>query len=217
VALDSEQQSPVSGDLAADLDLRRLVDALADPVVAAGTDNRIVYVNAALEHLLGWTRADLIGAPVTTLMPPRYRAEHLNGFSSYLRTGKSKILGRPVRVSSLSKGGHEIDIELTLAAVSLGDGRTVFVASMRDLRERAELERQLTVTRYLRAANAAASELSSRLDIDHVANTVVEHLVSGFDAALARIWLYDPETNTLHLRASSGPVAPMASASVSPN
>ena len=63
---------------------------------------------------------------------------------------------------------------------------------------------QLLVTRYLRASTEAAAKLTSRLDLQQVSDTVVDTLVAGFDAALARIWLYDAADNALYLRASAG-------------
>ncbi|HVL99723.1 MAG TPA: EAL domain-containing protein [Egibacteraceae bacterium] len=41
-------------------------------------------------------------------------------------------------------------------------------------------------------------------DPDLLAQTVVDSLVDDFGAALARIWLYDPDTGLLHLGASAG-------------
>src|SRR5207248_5484434 len=114
------------------------------------------------------------------------------------------LAGHAVRVPALRRDGTEIDVELSLAAFRLADGEDLIVASLRDLSERIELERQIDVTRSLRAATAAAARLTARLDLEHVLRTVTETLVTGFDAALARVWLCDAATGTLHLRASAG-------------
>jgi signal transduction histidine kinase len=73
-----------------------------------------------------------------------------------------------------------------------------------DAGERTALERQLTVTHYLRATTAAAARLTSLLDFDRVLETVTATLVEDFDAALARIWLAEPGSKTLYLRAEAG-------------
>ena len=52
---------------------------------------------------------------------------------------------------------------------------------------------------------SSVTRLTSLLDVDQVAATVVDVLARDFDAALARIWLYEPRDQMLRLRASSGP------------
>jgi PAS domain S-box-containing protein len=186
-----------------ELDYRLVLDAFADAVVAANGENRIVYVNGAAERLLAWSAGELVGRPLTDIIPPRLRSTHLSGFARYLVTREPRLLGRPVRVPALRSDGEEVEVELTLAAFQPAGG-DLFVASLRDLSERVELERQLTVTRQLRAAAEAAARLSSRLDVEHVLQTVVRTQVEEFEAALARVWLYEPDTHTLRLRASAG-------------
>jgi PAS domain S-box-containing protein len=187
-----------------ELDYRQILNSLADAVVTADGAGRITYVNNAAARLLGWPEGELIGRPLVTLIPDRFHPRHEEGFARYLATRVPQLLGRPVRLPTLRRDGGEVEVELTLAALRTGEGQDLFVASLRDLSYRVELERELAITRYLRAANAAAAKLSANLDLNVVLSTVVEALVQDFEAALARIWLYDAATNTLHLRASAG-------------
>ncbi|MEO6808675.1 MAG: PAS domain S-box protein [Isosphaeraceae bacterium] len=186
------------------LDFRLICDNLADAVVAADGAQRILYINPSAEQLLGWSSAELIGQALTTIVPPRLREAHLAGFERYLTTGETKLLGRPTRVPALRRDGSEVEIELTLSAAPNDGSPAVVLALLHDLRQRVELERQLTVTRYLRATTRAAAALGSRLELGPVLETVVATLVADFDATLARVWLFEPETNTLVLRASAG-------------
>jgi PAS domain S-box-containing protein len=190
--------------LVIELDFRLILDRLADAVVMADGAGRIVYANTAAERLLGWQAGSLPGEPLTAIMPARMHAAHQAGLARYLATGVPRLIGRPTRLLALRRDGTEIEIELTLAVLPLDQDGQLFVASMRDLRERVELERQLEVTRLLRAAARVAATLSSRLDLDGVLATVVDALVADFDATLARVWIYEEATHTLHLRASAG-------------
>src|SRR5206468_6093222 len=108
------------------------------------------------------------------------------------------------RLPALHRDGHEVEVELTLAAFRFGEHNDLIIGSLRDLHERVELERQLTVARYLRAATDMAAHLTSHLDLNAVTQTVVDMLVRDFDAALARVWIHDPAEGVLHLRASAG-------------
>jgi len=60
------------------------------------------------------------------------------------------------------------------------------------------------VVRALNASALAAARITARLDLDQVLKLVAETLAGDFHAALARIWVYDPARNVLHLRASAG-------------
>jgi DNA-binding transcriptional MerR regulator len=58
--------------------------------------------------------------------------------------------------------------------------------------------------RSMHAASVAVSRLAARLDLKQLVDVVVETLDADFDAALARIWIYEPHENALYLRASAG-------------
>jgi PAS domain S-box-containing protein len=187
------------------VDYQTILDSLADAIVVADLGDRIVYINPAAERLLGWTRAEVVGQALTMLMPARMHALHLKGFQRFVETRNAHIMGRPVRVPAVRKDGREIDIELILSSLLPSPtGDQLIVATMRDLSDRVELERQLHVTRYLKAAAASTAALTAQLDVDHVVKAAATSLVAGFDAALGRVWLHDSSRNALILRASAG-------------
>src|SRR5262249_47778279 len=159
------------------------------------------------ERLLGWPPGELVGQPVTAVVPPRLLVEHREGFKRFAATRQPKVMGRTMRVAALRRDGQEIDIELTLSAATSGEP---VVATMREARERLETERQLTVTRYLRATTRAAATLSSRRELKGLLDAVVGIQVEDFEAALARVWLLEPESGDLVLQASAGLSAEVA-------
>jgi PAS domain S-box-containing protein len=202
-ASEPEQKATLQGGMLSSIDYRLMLDAFTDAVVVADSTHRIVYINPAAEQLLEWPAQELVGLPLTSFIPPRLHLAHREGFKRFLATHRGRIIGRPVRVPALRRDGNEIDIELNLNAMRVGD-EDLIVASLRDVGDRVELERQLDVTRYLRATTRTAARLSTRLDLEQVLETVVEMLEADFDSALARIWLFDPPSNTLILSASAG-------------
>ena len=126
--------------------VRQVLDALADATIAAGKDGKIVYANPAAERLLGWQNGALAGELLAVLMPARMHSAHGAGFERYMRTHEPHIMGKPVRVPARRRDGSELDVELTLSALEAPDGTTLIVASLRDLRDRVELEQQLATT-----------------------------------------------------------------------
>jgi DNA-binding transcriptional MerR regulator len=59
-------------------------------------------------------------------------------------------------------------------------------------------------TRSMHAAAQAVARLTKRLDAVQVLGVLVDTLAGDFDSALARVWVYEPSENALHLRASAG-------------
>ncbi len=170
-----------------ELDYRLVLDSFSDAVVASDGSDRISYVNAAAERLLGWKREELLGKPLTTLMPPRMHVAHEAGFHRFIETHRARIIGKPVRVPALHRDGTELDIELTLTAFQTGT-EDLIVASMRDLRERVELERQLTSQRHLIAQYEVVSILSECRTFEDAAPKVLRAIAEALEWDVGLFW-----------------------------
>jgi PAS domain S-box-containing protein len=185
-------------------DPRLTFDALAQAIVVAEASQRIVFVNAAASRLLGWPASEIEHQPLSTIVPHRLRADHGLAFERDLVSRQHEMCGRALPFSILKRDGTEVDVQLTLSVATDQTGAEWLVAAMHETRDRGELDRQLSITRYLRATTRAAARLGSRLDLEPTIETIVETLTADFDAALARIWLYEPSENCLRLEASAG-------------
>lgn len=166
------------------------LDVLADAVIGSDDSDRVVYVNPAAERLLGWTRAELVGQPLTVLMPERMRPLHEAGFRHYMTTGKTRIMGVPVRVSALRKDGSEIDVELTLSPIPSEASRIV-VASLRDLRDRVELERQILSQQRLAAHNAVMAIFAASERLEAAAPRMLRAIGEPLGWELGSFWVLD--------------------------
>lgn len=173
-----------------DLDYRLVLDSFADAVVASDESDCIVYVNQAVEKLLGWPRMELIGQPLGILMPSRMRGAHAEGFKRFIATHQPRIVGKAVRVPALHREGHEVDVELTLSAFRVGDGDLI-VASMRDLRDRVELERQLIAHQRVRVQFEVVRVLMESRTLESAVPRLLEVIgdVMGWDVGL--FWRLD--------------------------
>ena len=185
-------------------DFAALLEAMPDAVVVADMQSRIVYANASVERLLGWAPGALVGEHLHAIQPERLHEAHDAGFGRYASSGERRLFGTPVRLPARAADGTERDVELNLAEISGPGGERLVMGVIRDLTERVELERGLRVLRYLKATSAAAAQLWTRLDPTLVLRTLTDVLVADFDSALARAWVYEPDTNTLVLKASAG-------------
>lgn len=184
-------------EVAAELDYRLVLDTFADAVIASDGTDHIVYANAACQKLLGWSGPDLVGMPLTTIMPQRMRAAHAAGFRRYIETGRGKIIGAPIRVPALHRDGTEIDIELTLSALRIEDAEHLIVASLRDLRQRVELERQILTQKHLRAQNSVLLALMHSKSLQEGAPKLLQGIGQALDWDAGVFWLVDEQSTTL--------------------
>lgn len=158
---------------ASEAEFRAVAETATDAIVSASADGNITYFNSAAREMFGYPAADVVGGPLTLLIPERYRDEHRTGFFRYLRTREPRLIGRSVEVYALRKDGSEIPVELSLASWEK-DGQPFFTAIVRDTTERVRaheaLERALRLeqeaTERLKALDSHKSTLLHALGHD---------------------------------------------------
>jgi PAS domain S-box-containing protein len=117
-----------------------LLELVPDALVAIDPDGAIVLVNRRLEALFGYARAELVGEPVDTLVPERFRAANGGDRRDHFQDPGTRPMAGLDRCGR-RKDGSEFRTEISVAPVDTGDGLLV-AASIRDVTERTrELER----------------------------------------------------------------------------
>ncbi len=179
-----------------------VLESLRDAIIASDESDSIIFLNSAAERLLGWTAQELLGRPLTAIMPARLHAAHETGFRRYVSTRQASIMGRPVRVPALHRLGNEIDIELTLSDISVGTDRTLLIATIRDLRERVELERRLDAQQKSLAQHAAMGVLLSAKSVEEAMPRLLEATARTLEWEVGLYWRLDAGRDRLLLDAS---------------
>src|SRR5690242_5720627 len=125
-----------------DAQIRAILDTAVDAIITIDERGRMESFNRAAQKLFGFQPNEVIGKNVKMLMPEPYRGEHDGYLSSYLRTGKAKIIGIGREVTGLKKDGTTFPMELAVSEVRLGD-RITFTGIVRDITDRKRLEREV--------------------------------------------------------------------------
>ncbi|MBX3120172.1 MAG: PAS domain S-box protein [Fimbriimonadaceae bacterium] len=112
--------------------LRAVVEAALDGIITIDEAGTIITANPAVERILGYSAAEIIGKNVNMLMPSPYHEEHDEYLQNYKRTGKRKIIGIGREVRGLHKDGREVPIELSVSE-SMTEGGRVFTGIMHDI------------------------------------------------------------------------------------
>ncbi|NQV28849.1 MAG: PAS domain S-box protein [Rhodopirellula sp.] len=119
--------------------LQIILDSATDVIVTIDQRSEIVHINAAVYQVFGYKSAELIGQPVTTLMPDAARERHHAGISCFLRTGKQQSW-QGLRFNGLHRDGHEFPIEMSFGAMQRPDGTYRFTGIIRDVTALVEAE-----------------------------------------------------------------------------
>ena len=136
---------------------RVLLETAPDAIVTIDGASGIVSANAAAERLFGYPAAELVGRPLDSLMPERFRTRHHAGVARYLATGERRIPWQGIRVPVLTREGEEVLVEISFGEF-VSNGRRLFSGFLRDVSERAAGERAL------QEAGVALAAQSRQLD-----------------------------------------------------
>jgi len=121
---------------------RSLVEAAADAIISADFQGNIVLWNRRAESMFGYRSDEVLGKPLTFVMPERFRQAHREGIERFPSTGEPRIIGRTVELAGLRHDGAEFPLELSLAMQD-AEGGLSFTAVIRDITERKRAEEAL--------------------------------------------------------------------------
>ena len=147
---------------------RDLFENATDLIATADLHGVLTNVNRAFVETLGYSKAELIGKPLSELVPAesheqmrRARADKLSTISS------ATVYEHPL----VAKDGHRVHVEVATRLIQV-DGRPVGVEAIcRNISERRSLEEQLQQTQKMEAVGRLAGGDRARLqqpaDRDH--------------------------------------------------
>lgn len=154
---------------------RAVVDSAFDAIISMGADGTIQLFNRRAEKIFGYSAEEVIGKPLTMLMPKRFRSAHSHGLERFLATGQGHVLGRTIALPGQHKDGSEIPLEISITKVDDGSG-LFFTGILRDITARKALEEELAH----RAFHDPLTNLPNRaLFLDRLTNALARASRSG--------------------------------------
>lgn len=121
---------------------QRILESAPDAIISVGDDQRILSFNASAETLFGYRESEILGQPISALVPMSHRVHHGDWAREFFRGADQRLrMGGGRAVAGLRKDGSEVVIDVSLAKIEMHDAKVV-VAMARDVTEqhRAEAE-----------------------------------------------------------------------------
>jgi PAS domain S-box-containing protein len=177
-----ELQTRVAELRRAEQRFRALLESAPDAMVIVDGSGQIVLVNAQTERQFGYTRDELLGRSLDTLLPERFRDRHQGQVSSYVNGPRARLMGEGPDLFGLRKNGEEFPVEIALSPIETAEG-VLIGSSIRDVSERKRFEEALT-EKNIELENAAKGKDPFLASVSHDLRSPL-HTIIGFADLLA--------------------------------
>ena len=148
-----------------------------DATLGMNREGSIVFWNKGAEQIFGYSTDEILGQPVTRLMPEKHRESHAKVLNAFL-SGNYGAAGT-IEFDALRKDGSTFPVELSLS-IWQQNGKFVGLAIGKDIGERKQMEQALreSAERY---CNLFATSLEAVISAD------IEDNVSAGNKALEKL------------------------------
>ncbi len=179
----TSRTSPALAAAINDAILADIVTISADAIICVDESQRIIFFNEGAEVIFGYSTEEIIGKPLETLIPERFRPRHGEQVRRFGQAEtRARKMGERGQISGLRKSGEEFPAD---AAISHLDGVAgkVYAVVLRDVTERRRAHEN---QRFLaESGETLASSLGPDDTLRNVTRIAVPHLA---DACIVNVY-----------------------------
>lgn len=153
------------------LRLAAIVESSDDAIASKDLNGIVTTWNHSAEKLFGYKAEEIIGKPITLIIPPELQQDE-NVILDKIRRGEKIEHFETIRVH---KNGQRIDVSLTISPMKDDYGKVIGAAKIvRDITEKKKIDRALRVTEKLAAAGRLAATIAHEINnpLEAVTNLV---------------------------------------------
>ena len=133
---------------------RHIINAAPDAIISIDEHGLVREFNRAAEALFGFTKAELLGQPLTPIIPARLQSQHMAGLQRYLATAQRHLSSwENIELPGRTRDGRELPLEVSFSLLEV-DEKKFLTGVLRDISIRKQAQAEL------RMAKEAAEEAS---------------------------------------------------------
>ncbi len=161
-----------------------IIKSLPDAVCSIDLEGNINTWNEGATRMLGYTTEEVLGKPITMLIPPELAQAELDHCMNILNTEGYFTGYESVRIA---KSGKRIPVEMTAVTIRGAEEKySVYASIMRDVSARKKLEEQLRTSQKMEAIGQLAGGVA------HDFNNILTAIIGYGEMALIKIPHDDP-------------------------
>lgn len=143
-----------------------LSEAVSEGIIVVNKDQLIVSINKKAAHLFKYTHRELLGKPLSELIPEKYKVAHEGHFIKYFSNVKKAKMAGGRCVQGLRKTGEEFPLNVKFNPFSIYQNTYILVL-VNDLSERMEIEKNLDIKSEALDATQNGIVISDALEEDY--------------------------------------------------
>ena len=125
-----------------EMKFRAFLEMASEAIIVANAQGQIVLFNTVAEELFGCSQAEMLGQPVESLMPERFRRGHVYYREGYSAQPKRRSMGKSRVLYARRHDGSEFPIEVGLSWVEV-EGERFILTFLTDVSDRKQAEAAL--------------------------------------------------------------------------
>jgi PAS domain S-box-containing protein len=123
--------------------LASVLDTAVEGIVIINQEGIISLINHAVTRLFGFSEKELVGKPITRIIPNTVAEHHQKYIENYLETGEQRVIGIGRECTGCRKDGSEFPIYLSVSEIK-ENGKSLFTGMVRDITQQKQAEEKLT-------------------------------------------------------------------------
>ena len=152
----------------------RVIEASPDAVIVVDQTGRINFASDRVETMFGHRPDELVGKPLSVLIPERYRDLHAGHLGRFMSDPRPRMMGAGLKLRAIRKEGSEFPCEISLSPTRTPEGLVVIAAirdiTIKSLKEDALEAENVGLRDLLTQARIDAERLRARAGIDTTEN-----------------------------------------------
>jgi len=152
---------------------RQLTEGILEAIVVADEQGRIKLFNPTAQRVFGYEEREVLGQPLTLLMPREDLDAHEQALRRYVETREAHGIGSTTERQGRRKSGEIFPLEISLSAIELPEG-IIFLGAIHDLTDRRRMQSMIVQAEKLASLGLLSAGVAHEINnpLSYVANNL---------------------------------------------